>query len=45
MMNEEEVQKLYDDIAKALKDLGPERDHFKTVYESQLYVLEKVLQK
>lgn len=45
MLNEEDVQKLYDDIAKALKELGPGYEHFKTVYDSQLYVLEKVLQK
>ena len=45
MLNEEEVQKLYDDIEKALKELPPESEHFKTVYDSQLYVLEKVLQK
>lgn len=45
MLNEEEIQTLYDDIAKALKDLDPSNEHFKTVYQSQLYVLEKVLQK
>ncbi len=45
MLNEEDVQKLYDDIAKALKDLQPGHDHFKTVYESQIYVLKKVLGK
>lgn len=45
MLDEEQVQELYDDISKTLKELDPENEHFKTVYDSQLYVLEKVLQK
>ena len=44
MLDKEQVQELYDSISKSLKELSPEKSHFRTVYESQIYVLEKVLQ-
>jgi len=45
MLEEEQVQELFDSITVALQDLAPANEHFKTVYESQIYVLTKVLQK
>lgn len=45
MLDEKQVYELFDNITQALEDLAPDNEHFKTVYESQLYVLNKVLQK
>jgi hypothetical protein len=45
MKSEEELQEKLDSIQKALVNLKPGHDHFKTVYESQIYILRLVLEK
>jgi hypothetical protein len=45
MKTEEEVQAKLDSIQKALAELKPDHDHFKVVYESQIYILRLVLEK
>lgn len=44
MQSQEDIEKKINDLEQALKGLTPERVHFKTVYESQIYILKWTLQ-
>jgi len=44
MQSQEDIEKKLSDIEEALKELTADRVHFKTVYESQIYILKWALQ-
>jgi hypothetical protein len=45
MKTEIEIKEKMESLEKALQELKPGHDHFKTVYESEIYILQWALNK
>lgn len=45
MRDEEDIEKKIEDLTKAINNKENKSEHFKTVYESQVYILKWVLGK